>query len=621
MRNEMNKLQKNLKAFVESSKVTEILSTTIAEIREIYKPQEKTKSKVKNLKYFILNSIWNRVPNFRVKSVLISKLRYMFDIGTGVSSYNQLPLSWIKSPIKRIFKNFLMKDRGHITSLICYNYTTQFSIHIVLEVVQKLIKEYKNVFNWKEDDTLKIAVPILCDVRDYMNGVIKEYKSKKVKKEDMYITIEDIANNVTEFYNFLNKTPIGVEVRKESVWVHCKEILGLNNSENKWIVYQLSFLDWIKHLMQKDSDENYMRNVLNFPALQIFIDGLEGFNINDKWTLFSKSIESYSKKLTDYNEVIPVRLLALRNFKSDYKDRATHYYETNESKLTKQIMSISDNNFKFDLAEKTLELADKIIKNEKWSEYEELRIKLKNDSTIPDTYNTKCLEWSMKSEDFGLVCVDSIIELLQLYPGMKNRSTSDLIGSTIITFVDKLKLKLQEMFDDETIFEIERHTGARVEKMIHPVFEEVKLMIQSDEAVSKETLWENQLSKVKEFLNGTSKFDILIPSRYDEEYREFPFKVVSIDFSKDRKEGNLDLGQKDNKKGYVESNVFVQIMNHNRHHDGNHIVETIPYFKFFSDKNRQYVDKYEKYLQDNKMFKVLADAQTFYETFNSEEKV
>ena len=126
---------------------------------------------------------------------------------------------------------------------------------------------------------------------------------------------------------------------------------------------------------------------------------------------------------------------------------------------------------------------------------------------------------------------------------------------------------------------------------------------------------------VKEFLNGTSKFDILIPLRFDEEYREFPFKVVSIDFSKDRKEGNLDLGQKDNKKGYVESNVFVQIMNHNRHHDGNHIVETIPYFKFFSDRNRQSVDKYEKYLQDNKMFKVLADAQTFYETFNSEEKV
>ena len=349
----MNKLQNNLKTFVKSSKVTDAFDTTIAEVRKIYKPKEKVKSKVKNLKYFILNSIWNRVPNFLVKSVLISKLRYMFDIGTGVSSYNQLPLSWIESSLKRTL-NFLMKDRGHITSLICYNYTTQFSIHIVLEVVQKLIKEYKNVFNWKEDFTLKTAVPILCDIRDYMNGIIKEYKSNKIKKEDMHITIEDIANNVTEFDNFLNKTPIGVEVRKESVWVHCKEILGLNNSENKWIVYQLSFLDWVKYLMQKDSDEIYMRNILNFPALQTVIDKLEGFNINNKWTLFSKSIESYSKKLTDYNEVIPVRLLALRNFKSDYKDRATHYYETNESKLTKQIMSISDNNFKFDLAHNKL---------------------------------------------------------------------------------------------------------------------------------------------------------------------------------------------------------------------------------------------------------------------------
>ena len=122
----MNILLEKLKKFTKSNLEVQILQSSIAEIREVYKPQSQI-SKAKKLKYHIFNSLWNRIPNFEIQKVLKEKLNYAFRIGSGVSSYNQLPLSWISDSFYK-GKNFLMKDRGHITTLLCWMY----GIHKIL---------------------------------------------------------------------------------------------------------------------------------------------------------------------------------------------------------------------------------------------------------------------------------------------------------------------------------------------------------------------------------------------------------------------------------------------------------------------------------------------------------
>ena len=109
-------LTNKLKKFVNGKLDVDQEKTTARELRKVYKPQDEI-IKSKNLMFQIFNSIWNRIPNFDILGVLKDKLDYAFRIGVGIASYNQLPLSWIvDSSYKE--NNFLMKDRGHITTLI-----------------------------------------------------------------------------------------------------------------------------------------------------------------------------------------------------------------------------------------------------------------------------------------------------------------------------------------------------------------------------------------------------------------------------------------------------------------------------------------------------------------------
>ena len=64
------------------------------------------------------------------------------------------------------------------------------------------------------------------------------------------------------FNQNLNHTPVSIEIRRESIWIHAREILGLNDMFNKWITFQKSFLGWCTKIMKADGSDNYLRNVL-----------------------------------------------------------------------------------------------------------------------------------------------------------------------------------------------------------------------------------------------------------------------------------------------------------------------------------------------------------------------
>ena len=584
----MKSLLELLTDFAKSNLDVDIFKSTIAQIREVYKPQSEI-SKAKKLKYHIFNSLWNRIPNFEIQKVLSEKLDYAIRIGSGLASYNQLPLSWIADTFYK-GKNFLMKDRGHITTLLCWMYETQFQVKVIQNVVTKVIQKHKAVDNWNDDYKIKKAIPILEEVSNYLEAVLNDYmENNGLKSKHCKVSLKDICENVENFNQNLNHTPVSIEARRESIWIHAREILGLNDMFNKWITFQKSFLGWCTDIMKADGSDNYLRNVLQIDKLRTLIDGLDGL----------------------YEEIIPLRLLGVRTYKKEYVDRGAHYDETKEVNLISQLNSLSDNELDYKEAERQLKLAESIIVNPKWDEYSELRKKLFSNGL--KTQDLKNLEDArIEKEDFGLACIDSVMELMDKYPGMEDRNPEDMISSTVIKFVDALKERLQDVVDDESLFGKKKHMESRFKHIIKKAYDKVEDDIISGQAETKPVLFEGQIAEIMPYLNGQTSFTGLLPSK--ESYKK-P-KIIQFDFSKPRKEAGLDLGKKEHTKGYQSGNVIVQIASHNREADGDHKVDTIPYWKWYSESNKNWVKQNEEWLKEEGRWDVLGDSDKLYKQFN-----
>ena len=605
------KLIDKLKEFEKIILLTEdVIKATISEIREIYKPQSE-KDKAKNIAYHIFNSVWNRRPNFEIVKVLKEKLIYAFNIGTGLSSYNQLPLSWITDKFYvKTNKNFLMKDRGHITTLICWMYDSLFSIKLIMEVVNDSLINCKKVENWGDDSRISKAVPILTDIKKYLDAVLKTYmENNTLKSKDCKVSLKNICENVPGFDKILNHTIISIEVRKESIWIHAKEILGLNDMYNKWITFQKSFLGWVTDVMKKDGDDGYFTCILNINKLRNEIDILDGFNGKRTIGLLSGAIKSYRKAVSQFEEILPLRLIALRTYEKKFFDRGNKYDCTKEEDLKNQVVSLSENKVNFKDAVETIKLANMIICNDRWNEYDELRQKLKKGTSKTD--DTKNLDdSSIGKEDFGLACIDSVIELLDKVPGMEDYP-KDMVNSYTSKFIESLKDRLKEVVEDETIFATAKHMEARFRLIIKPAYKKIESEILEKKKVSKPHLYELEMNKIEPLLNGTSEFKVLLEK---ENYNK-P-KMKTIDFRKPQKEANLDLGKKVHKIGYEIGNVFIQLAPHNREHGGDHNTDTLGYWKWFSEKNLKLAKANKEWLIENKEYTVLSDSEKLYNVFN-----
>ena len=180
-----------------------------------------------------------------------------------------------------------MKDRGHITTLVCWLYSEKFSITAFEKIVDKLITEYKAVDDWKKDFSVSHTVSILEEVQSYIEESKNQQKKVGTKKSDQKLSIQMICENVPSFGETLNDFEVSIEVRRESIYVHMLEILALNNTFNKWIEYQKAFLAFVGKVMRKDGSDNYFRDILNIEAIRNHIDTLNTFVGNSKISIFS----------------------------------------------------------------------------------------------------------------------------------------------------------------------------------------------------------------------------------------------------------------------------------------------------------------------------------------------
>ena len=615
------KLIEKLEQFVKGNERIGIIPTTIGEIREVFKEKEEA-GKVTKLIYYIFNSIWNRTPNFSVNSVLKDKLEYAIKIGIGIASYNQMPISWIEDKVFS-FKNFLMKDRGHITTLVCWLYNSKVPVSIVTKIVDGLLKKYKSIDGWKEDYSLSHSIEILIEVKSYLSDEAKRQKKAGVKKADQTVSIQSICENVLNFNNTLNKSAVSIEVRKESIFVHMLEILGINNNSNKWIEYQKAFLSFVGKIMRIDGNDLFLRNKFNIEGLRTEIDKLQTFVGNTTILLFSGAVKSYKSKLSEYSEIIPIRFLGLRRLAS-YDKRGPLYYTSLESEIEAQLLAIHQSGLRYSDALAELKLIDTISKHEKWSSYEEKRKEILD--SLNETTDAKNLEDAgIGKEDFAMACVDTVIELLNNIPGMEDRHNQNQINTVVVKFVHKLCERIEEVSDDSDaddpspLFSAGKDMDNRFSVIIKPVYDSIIAESANGNGVTidKDQIVDTLLSPIKVLCEAHGQYMFDVVKLTKESYKK-P-EIVKINFNTKpnaRDAANLDLGRKNQDGGYTLENCIIQQKHHNRSvSDGDHNITNIGYWEWFSETNLEIVKKNANKLFANN-FKIQSDAQTLYDIFH-----
>ncbi len=613
------KLIQKLEQFVKSDLRVDVIATTIGEIREIFKEKEEG-NKVNKLFYYIFNSIWNRTPNFSVNNVLKDKLEYAINIGIGLSSYNQMPISWIEDKLFS-FKNFLMKDRGHITTLICWLYSAKLPLAIVMKIVDDLLKKYKAIDGWKEDYSLSHSVQILSEVKSYLSEEAKRQKKAGTKKAEQIISIQNICENVSKFGSTLNATMVSIEVRKESIFAHMFEILGINNNANKWIEYQKAFLSFVGKIMRLDGSDLFLRNIFNIEALRTEIDKLPTFIGNVNILLFSGAVKSYKSKLSEYSEVIAMRFLGLRRL-ATYDKRGPLYYSSKESEIETQLLAIHTSGLKYPDALAELKLIDTISSHQKWNDFEDKRKEILE--SLNETTDAQNLEdASLGKEDFAMACVDTVIELLNNIPGMEDRHNPNQIDTMVTKVVDKLCEQLEIVSDDSDtddpspLFSAGKDMDNRFRIIIKPVYDLIIAESANGVKLDKDQIVDALLLPIKQLCEKQGQYMFNVVKLTAESYKK-P-EIVKINFNTKanaRDAANLDLGRKDQSGGYTLDNCIIQQKHHNRSaSDGDHNITNIGYWKWFSEENLKIVKQNSKKLFANNS-KIQADAETLYEIFH-----
>jgi hypothetical protein len=600
------KLIEQFKEFVVSNDKVDIFKGKVSEIRSIYKGR----GLQGNLMYYIFNSIWNRIPNLELPSVLKDKMGYAVRIGFGIASYNQLPLSFIVDKIQTI-NNFLMKDRGHILELVCGQYKTGFSAKQILSIVKNERSSIIAEPNYEKDIRYVEAIEIADEVISYLEKVIK---AGKKNGSDIKVSLEDICDNVSAFSINLNEVPIGIEVRKETIAIHMKEILQINNSYNEWIAYQKALLSFCGYVLNSDRDETYLTNILQIDKLRNTIDELPVFvGGNDNYLPISKAVAGYKKKISDYTEAIPFRLLGLR-LACDFSDRGKLYYTNDVNEISAQLKKIRTENLSYADAEKVLKTINTIAKQKtQWESYKTHQEELEAEHKDTGVKMNNLEDSVVTKEDFGIACIDACLEIaLQTCGG---RTSEKQIISIVSDFVEALKTQLSIVVKNETIFLGGASMEWRFNNIVLPAYELVMNSDSDDVEVAKTKLYETHR---KELLNnydfkGQYRFAIINPTKDSYNNPE----VTYISFGDGGRElCGIDLGQKKQTGGYTLQNTFNQVKGHNRSkHNDEHSIDNLEYWKWFARDNQDRVSANEPFLVKNKLYDVLADSATLIEIF------
>tara|TARA_Y100000310_G_C20657334_1_gene802664 strand:+ start:46 stop:1878 length:1833 start_codon:yes stop_codon:yes gene_type:complete len=603
-------LRKALTAFIKSDLTSDIFKSTADEIRKIYK----SKKPFGNLEYYIFNSSWNRDPNLDKSSVRKEKWGYLFRIGSGIASYNLVPISWINTQWVNC-KNFLLKDRGHIFEIVCFNYDYMWLISELLSQLETERKEIKKGNNLQQDHTRTRANTILLDVKSYLDSVVAEFKEKKIVAKKQKVSLKDICDNVPVFGQFINYRPIAVEAVKESVWAHTLEILAINNIFNKWIEYQKAFLNFCSYVMDKDGTDDYLKKTLKIDALRNYLNKSPIFmgNVDKDHSILQKGISKYKNKVVEYSDVIPFRLIGISTV-SEFKDTKKLWHAVNDWDIYDQLKMIYDNNIDEESALYKIDIYEQICSIKSvWLEYKKEQVKLTNWYTNNTGNNiSNLLACGVEEERFGMACIDACYRLIT--SRCDGRVSPEMVAEVVGEFTIKLLKQLNKVIDDETIFFTRTGMANRFELVILPVYEE--MISDLTKPLSKSQTKKHHLDElISTYFNGNPNRSFTIINPVKDKYNNPVIKKVVFDESYE----GIDLGQKKQTMGYPITNTFLQILGHNRSENNvNHDIDNLDYWPYMAEENWVLVNHHKDYLLKSGLFEVLSDARKLKEIFCDE---
>ena len=610
-------LKNELIDFLTSNENKRIFISTLKDIRPIYRAHQPFGSLVAH----IFNSGWNRKPKFDNSDVIQNKLGYVFRLGSGLASINQIPISLLTDTASPI-QNFLLKDRGHILEITCKLYDIKnWSVLDLIKTVDSEIKELvENTIHQSSDR--KNALIILNSIKEFINTKHGEFLSNGITEQcEMKISIRDIADAVPEFEKNLNDTELSVEVKRESVPTHIKEILWLNNHNNKWSDTQLAWLSFWAYCFEKDNNSDYIDTVLKYDNLISILDKSSTFNgtlnSENEYPLLSNCIEKHRKKFTEGSIIIPIRLVAADCGISDFSEIAKTLEKEKQTTFESLYKFLHKNKVSKDDFLNYTNLYEKIMNQPAWAKFVKKvkafkKTNYNSKSSVIDTANLE--HTNILHSSYGgpalIACARIINEVCD------SRTSESQIKKIVDDFCNRLYNKVEEVCNDGTYFSASSKSSMRVILTILPVFTDMMNGAASkDKTLTKQQVYETLLNEVKGYLDGQVKFKVVKLTTSN--YSGNP-DVTEIDFSEyERAKAGFDLGQKEQTMGYSLDNCIVQQKHHNRSaHNVDHNIGNVDYWKWYSEANLQIVNSNKQYFFDNDMVEVISDAKKLNERFN-----
>jgi hypothetical protein len=623
-----NKLHKELVEFIHRDEKhpdynVEIIKTTISDVREIYKGWT---DKFGKLVGNIFNSIWNRKPNLKVPAVRRDKLAYAIRIGIGISSPNQIPASLIVSDSLK-YMNYLNKDRGHLLFTICTKYSDRmWNLSELRKVLNAEKKDLEQSNSKGIDNSKKIALSIIEKIENYISETIISYNRDGVKNiTDMYVSIEDLCDNVTEFNNILNNRKLSIEIKRESIWAHIKEILKLNNLLNKWLDVQKAFLSFWGYCHDIDGNSSYLDDVLQYDGMSTQYENDDFWNGNNskKYPILSDCITEFNKKIADSGAIaVPMFLTSLSLSNTKFSERGELFFPRKDSDIFHLYTNLynhkDDKNNHLvnrNFFENEVSLYKTIAQQPQWKTFMENVNNLASAyvNSVEDIGNL--IHTNIKHSSYGGACILACAEIAKLK--CDDRTSPQQIMVVVKEFTEKLYDRILEVCENGSYFIANKTIGDRFELTILHVYTDM-VTVTNETPLSKEQICQLHYHQLVDTYGKDVERAFDTVSLKDESYNK-P-KVMTIDFRlvlSDRTAANIDLGQKEQTNGYYLGNTFLQQKGHNRSsHNGNHLIDNLEYWKWFAIENHKRVQANKQYFIESEQFKVISDATELLRIFS-----
>lgn len=608
-------LKENLIDFLKTSSKKKIFISSLRDVRPIYRAHQPFGS----LEAHIFNSGWNRKPKFDNPQIRYSKLGYVFRLGSGLASINQIPISLLTDVPT---KNYLLKDRGHILEITCKLYESpNWSVIDVLKVIDIEIADLAKNTQHQSSDRQE-ALNVLNLIKEFVNQKHGEFLSNGITdKEEQLISIRDICDAVPEFENNLNNTELSVEIKRESLATHIKEILWLNNHHNKWSDVQLAWLEFWKYCFEKDSNSDYIDTVLKYDSIVSNLDNNKSFNgsLNEDnlYPLVANCIYKHTSKLTDGSIIIPLRLISAERGIVDLEEISKMLEK--EKQQTFESLYKYLHNYKVSKEEflQYTDLYSKIMNQPAWAVFDKkvksyLKTNYNKKNTVIDTTNLE--HTNILHSSYGGVALIACSRIIK--ETCDSRTSDSQIKKVVDDFCNRLYSKVEEVCTDGTYFSSSNKSSMRVLLTIIPVYNDImKGIAERDKTLTKKDVYQILINELKSYLDGQTKFKVVklkLPSYNGN------IEVADIDFSEYNQDlAGFDVGQKEQTMGYTLDNCIVQQKYHNRSaHNVDHNIGNVDYWKWFSKTNLDIVLQHKQWFYNNDMPEVVSDAKKLNERFN-----